>query len=153
MLRSAVWPVCSAAPVPADLRGRDAVVVGSGPNGLTAAITLAQAGRSVVVVEAAPTLGGGSRSAELTLPGYVHDVCSTVHSLAVASPALSALPLAEHGLQLVHPELPLAHPMDDGSAVLLHRDVSETAASLGGRPAGLPVSRGPAGPPFRCVDA
>ncbi len=127
-----MWLGCSAVQVPAELRGRDAVVVGSGPNGLSAAITLAQAGRTVTVVEAAPTLGGGSRSAELTLPGYVHDVCSTVHSLAVASPALSALPLAEHGLQLVHPELPLAHPMDDGSAVLLHRAVADTAATLGG---------------------
>ena len=118
--------------MPADLRGRDAVVVGSGPNGLSAAITLARAGRSVTVVEAAETVGGGARSAELTLPGFVHDVCSTVHSLAVASPALSDLPLAEHGLELVHPELPLAHPLDDGSTALLHRSVAETALSLGG---------------------
>ncbi len=113
------------------VRGRDAVVVGSGPNGLSAAITLALAGRSVTVVEAADQLGGGSRSAELTLPGYVHDVCSTVHSLALASPALRALPLEQHGLELVQPEVPLAHPLDDGSAVLLHRSVEETADGLG----------------------
>ncbi len=114
------------------IRGRDAVVVGSGPNGLSAAITLAAAGRSVTVVEAAGTAGGGSRSAELTLPGFVHDVCSTVHSLALASPALRALPLAEHGLELVQPEVPLAHPLDDGSAALLLRSVEETGAELGG---------------------
>jgi phytoene dehydrogenase-like protein len=114
------------------VRGRDAVVVGSGPNGLSAAITLALAGRSVTVVEAADQLGGGSRSAELTLPGYVHDVCSTVHSLALASPALRTLPLEQHGLELVQPEVPLAHPLDDGSAVLLHRSVEETADALGG---------------------
>jgi phytoene dehydrogenase-like protein len=114
------------------VRGRDAVVVGSGPNGLSAAITLAAAGRSVTVVEAAETLGGGSRSAELTEPGFVHDVCSTVHALALVSPALRALPLAEHGLELVQPEVPLAHPFDDGEAALLHRSVDDTADALGG---------------------
>ena len=112
--------------------GRDAVVVGAGPNGLVAAITLARAGRSVTVLEAADTVGGGSRSAELTLPGFVHDVCSAVHPLALASPFLRDLPLAEHGLELVHPEVPLAHPLDDGTAVLLARASGETAASLGG---------------------
>lgn len=116
----------------ADFRGRDAVVVGSGPNGLSAAITLARAGRTVTVLEAAPTLGGGSRSAELTLPGYVHDICSTVHALALASPALSTWPLAEHGLALVQPEVPLAHPLDDGRAVLLHRSVERTGESIAG---------------------
>ncbi len=116
----------------ADLAGRDAVVVGAGPNGLTAAITLARAGRSVTVLEAADTVGGGSRSAELTLPGYVHDVCSAVHALSLASPVLRDLPLAAHGLELVHPDVPLAHPLDDGTAVLLRRDVTDTAASLGG---------------------
>jgi phytoene dehydrogenase-like protein len=109
----------------------DAVVVGSGPNGLAAAITLARAGRSVLVVEAAETIGGGVRSAELTLPGFVHDVCSAIHPLAKASPFFRELPLAEHGLELVEPPAPLAHPLDDGTAVMLERSVEETAAGLG----------------------
>jgi phytoene dehydrogenase-like protein len=109
----------------------DAVVVGSGPNGLAAAITLAQAGRSVLVLEAAETVGGGARSAELTLPGFVHDVCSAIHALAKASPCFGALPLEEHGLELVEPPAPLAHPLDDGTAVMLERSVDETAAGLG----------------------
>jgi phytoene dehydrogenase-like protein len=103
-----------------------AVVVGSGPNGLAAALVLARAGRQVTVLEGEETLGGGCRSAELTLPGFVHDTCSTVHSLALASPLLRGLPF-----DLVHPEVPLAHPLDDGTAVLLHRSVEETAAGLG----------------------
>jgi phytoene dehydrogenase-like protein len=109
----------------------DAVVVGSGPNGLSAAIVLAGAGRRVTVLEGAETVGGGCRSEELTLPGFVHDPCSTVHALALASPFLSSLPLADHGLELVHPNAPLAHPLDDGSAVLLERSVEETADGLG----------------------
>jgi phytoene dehydrogenase-like protein len=109
----------------------DAVVVGSGPNGLAAAIALAQAGRGVAVLEGEQTLGGGCRSAELTLPGYVHDTCSTVHALALASPFLSRLPLGEHGFEPVHPAAPLAHPLDDGTAVLLERSVEQTAAGLG----------------------
>jgi phytoene dehydrogenase-like protein len=108
----------------------DAVVVGSGPNGLAAAITLARAGRSVLVLEAAETVGGGVRSAELTLPGFVHDVCSAIHPLVKASPCFAELPLAEHGLELVHPSAPLAHPLDDGTAVMLERSVEETAAGL-----------------------
>jgi len=115
----------------ADLEGVDAVVVGSGPNGLAAAITLAQAGRSVTVLEAAPTVGGGSRTAELTLPGFRHDVCSAVHALALVSPFLRDLPLAEHGLELVQPELAFAHPLDDGSAGLVARDLAATVDGLG----------------------
>jgi len=110
----------------------DAVVVGAGPNGLAAAIALARAGRSVRVLEAAETIGGGSRSAELTLPGFTHDVCSAVHPHPLASPFLRELALAEHGLELVQPELPLAHPLDDGTAIASARSIEETAASIGG---------------------
>jgi phytoene dehydrogenase-like protein len=109
----------------------DAVVVGSGPNGLVAAVTLARAGVSVLLVEAEPTLGGGTRSAELTLPGFVHDVCSAIHPMALASPALRDLPLEEHGLEMVQPPIPMAHPLDDGGAVVLRRSVDVTAAGLG----------------------
>jgi phytoene dehydrogenase-like protein len=110
----------------------DAVVVGAGPNGLAAAIALARAGRSVRVLEAAETIGGGSRSAELTLPGFVHDICSAVHPHPLASPFLRELPLDEHGLELVQPELALAHPLDDGTAVAFDRSIDVTAASIGG---------------------
>src|ERR1043165_2689075 len=106
----------------------DAIGVGSGPNGLAAAITLARAGCPVRVYEAADAVGGGLRSAELTQPGFVHDVCAGVHALAEASPFLGSLPLAEHGLELVHPDAPLAHPLDDASAVLLGRSAEATAA-------------------------
>lgn len=109
----------------------DAVVAGSGPNGLAAAITVAQAGHSVLVLEAADTPGGGARTSELTLPGFRHDVCSALHPLAVGSPFLSTLPLAEHGLEWVQPRYPVAHPLDDGSAAVLERDVDATAAALG----------------------
>lgn len=107
------------------------MVVGSGPNGFAAAITLARAGRSVLVLEAAETLGGGVRTAELTLPGFLHDVCSAVHPLAAASPCFREFPLADHGLELVHPPAPQAHPLDDGTAVMLERSVEETAVGLG----------------------
>ncbi len=109
----------------------DAVIVGAGPNGLAAAITLAQAGWRALVLEAAATPGGGARTAELTLPGFRHDICSAIHPLAIGSPFLSALPLARHGLEWIHPRYPVAHPLDDGSAVLLHRSVDATAAGLG----------------------
>jgi len=109
----------------------DAVVVGAGPNGLAAAVTLARAGRSVRVLEAAPTPGGGARSAALTLPGFVHDVCSAVHPLAIASPFFRQLPLADHGLEWVHPDAPLAHPLGDGTAAVLERDLEATARGLG----------------------
>ena len=110
----------------------EALVVGSGPNGLAAAIAMARVGRPVTLLEGEATIGGGCRSAELTLPGFVHDTCSTVHALAVASPFLRSLPLAEHGLELAHPAAPLAHPLDDGSAVMLERSVEQTARGLGG---------------------
>jgi phytoene dehydrogenase-like protein len=108
-----------------------ATVVGAGPNGLAAAITLAREGWEVVVLEGEDTLGGGCRSAELTLPGFVHDTCSTVHGLALASPFLRTLPLAYHGFEPVHPSAPLAHPLDDGTALMLERSVDETARGLG----------------------
>jgi phytoene dehydrogenase-like protein len=108
----------------------DAVVVGSGPNGLAAAIRLAQAGKSVTVLEAEDTIGGGTRSAELTLPGFIHDVCSAVHPLAVGSAFFRTLPLRRYGLEFLHPPIPLAHPLDD-TTVLLTRSVQETSAGLG----------------------
>jgi phytoene dehydrogenase-like protein len=110
----------------------DAVIIGSGPNGLAAAIALARAGCSVLVCEANATIGGGTRSAELTLPGFVHDVCSAVHPLATGSPFFKSLPLERLGLEWIQPEIPLAHPLDDGSAACLHRDVNFTAEQLRG---------------------
>jgi phytoene dehydrogenase-like protein len=114
----------------------DAVVVGAGPNGLTAAVELARAGLSVQLYEAAGTVGGGARTEELTLPGFRHDRCSAVHPFGVGSPAFNALPLGRHGLEWLHPELPMAHPFPDGTAAVLSRSVAETAASLGARDAG-----------------
>ena len=111
-------------------RSYDAVVVGSGPNGLAAAVKLAQAGLSVAVFESRATVGGGTYTAELTLPGFRHDVFSSVHPLTAASPFLRTLPLAEHGLEWIHSPAPLAHPLDDGTAVLLERSVEATARNL-----------------------
>jgi phytoene dehydrogenase-like protein len=109
----------------------DAVVVGAGPNGLTAAITLAGQGLAVRVYEAADTVGGGARTEELTLPGFRHDPCSAVHPFAIGSPVLARLPLRRHGLRWLHPPLALAHPFPDGSAAVLDRSIRATAASLG----------------------
>ncbi|MFF7729489.1 phytoene desaturase family protein [Streptomyces sp. NPDC008001] len=114
----------------------DAVVVGAGPNGLTAAVELARRGLSVEVFEAAGAIGGGARTEELTLPGFRHDPCSAVHPLGAGSPAFAAMPLDRHGLEWVHPELPMAHPFPDGTAAVLSHSVGETAHSLGPRDAG-----------------
>jgi phytoene dehydrogenase-like protein len=109
----------------------DAVVVGGGPNGLAAAITLARAGRSVVLFEQSDRVGGGLRSAALTLPGVVHDVYSSVYPFGPASPFFRSLPLASLGIEWVHPPLPVAHPLDGTDAVAISRSVGETAAALG----------------------
>ncbi|HXV44769.1 MAG TPA: NAD(P)/FAD-dependent oxidoreductase, partial [Anaerolineae bacterium] len=109
----------------------DTIVIGSGPNGLAAAITLAQAGCSVLLLEAKVTVGGGLRSAELTLPGFVHDVCSAIHPLGVGSPFFRRLPLAEYGLEWIYPPAPLAHPLDDGTTAVLEQSVETTGATLG----------------------
>jgi phytoene dehydrogenase-like protein len=109
----------------------DAVVVGSGPNGLAAAILLAQAGLRTEVREAAPAAGGGLRSDALTLPGFIHDVCAAVLPFAVASPCFRTLPLHDFGLDWVQPPAALAHPLDDGTAAMLERSLDATAAGLG----------------------
>ena len=113
---------------------RRAIVVGAGPNGLVAAITLARAGWAVTVYEAAARAGGGTRSEELTVPGAIHDVCSAIHPLAVGSPAFREIAaggaLTDHGLEWIHSEVPLAHPLDGGRAAVLHRSVDETAVGL-----------------------
>jgi len=106
-------------------------VIGAGPNGLSAAIVLAQAGMRVEVYEAEPTIGGAARTMELTLPGFRHDFGSAVHPLAVGSPFFSSLPLQEFGLEWIHPPAPLAHPLDGGRAVVLQRDLDAADAALG----------------------
>jgi phytoene dehydrogenase-like protein len=109
-----------------------AIVVGSGPNGLAAALTLAEKGVDVTVVEAADTLGGGTRTSELTLPGLLHDDCSAIHTMTAASPFIQSQPLADYGLRWRYPNLDMAHPFDDGSAATLHTSIADTAAQLGG---------------------
>jgi phytoene dehydrogenase-like protein len=109
----------------------DAVVVGSGPNGLAAAVELARNGNRVAVLEGKSTIGGGARSAEITLPGFVHDLGSAIHPLGYASPFFRSLPLEEHGLEWIHPDVPLAHPFDGGEVAVLERSIEATAAGLG----------------------
>jgi len=109
----------------------DAVVVGAGPNGLAAAVELARRGRSVAVLEAEDRVGGGTRSDEITHPGFIHDLGSAIHPLGYASPFFASLPLEEHGLEWVHPPAPLAHPFDDGTAAVLERSTERTGATLG----------------------
>ena len=109
----------------------DAVIVGAGPNGLSAALALAKSGLSVLVIEGKDTPGGGTRTSELTLPGFAHDVCSAIHPLGIGSPYFRTLPLAQHGLTWIHSPAAVAHPFDDGSAVTLERSVADTAAQFG----------------------
>ncbi|MCB0131473.1 MAG: NAD(P)/FAD-dependent oxidoreductase, partial [Caldilineaceae bacterium] len=109
----------------------DAVIVGAGPNGLAAAITLAQGGLKVLVIEGKATVGGGLRTQELTLPGYHHDVCSAIHPLGMGSPFFKALALERYGLEWIQPDIPVAHPFDDGTAAALWSDFGATAATLG----------------------
>ena len=109
----------------------DAIVVGAGPNGLAAAVALARGGLKVTVHEAADVTGGGTKTSELTVPGVLHDHCSAVHPMAAASPFLTTLGLGRHGLEWCYPEVDLAHPLDDGSAGVLLRDVQATADGLG----------------------
>src|SRR5579859_7879245 len=112
-------------------RDYDAVVVGSGPNGLAAAILMQQKGLSVLLIEGRDTIGGGMRSAELTLPGFLHDICSAIHPLGAVSPYFQTLPLAEHGLKYIYPEIAAAHPFDNGKTTLLKKSIEETAAQFG----------------------
>src|ERR1700741_928531 len=109
----------------------DAVIVGSGPNGLAAAIELSRAGLVVLVLEAQETIGGGARTEELTLPGFRHDVCSAIHPMGVVSPFLRELPLGEHGLEWIDSPSAIAHPLDDGSAATLEISLDATASRLG----------------------
>src|SRR5258708_30101371 len=108
-----------------------ACIVGSGPNGLAAAIVLAHAGMRVDVLEAESTAGGAVRTMELTLPGFLHDFGSAVHPLGAGSPFFSSLPLLDYGLEWIHSPAPLAHPLDDGTVVILERDLRHAEASLG----------------------
>ncbi len=109
----------------------DAIVVGAGPNGLAAAITIAREGRSVLVLEGRDTIGGGTRTAELNLPGFWHDVCSAIHPLGLGSPFFRSLPLDSFGLEWIFPPAALAHPLDDGAAMVLYRSIKDTAETLG----------------------
>jgi phytoene dehydrogenase-like protein len=112
-------------------RDFDAVIVGSGPNGLAAAILLQQNGLSVLLLEGKDKIGGGLRTEALTLPGFLHDVCSAIHPMAAGSPYFQTLPLHQHGLEYIYPEIPVAHPFDNGTAAILKKSVAETAGLLG----------------------
>ena len=109
----------------------EAIIIGAGPNGLSAAITLARAGCNTLLIEAKDTIGGGTRTAEVTLPGFRHDICSAIHPLGVASPFLRGLPLADYGLEWITPPLSFGHPLDDGTGVSLQPSVISTAEQLG----------------------
>src|SRR5439155_10079287 len=109
----------------------DAVVVGSGPNGLAAAIRLAEEDLAVLVLEAKDSIGGGTRSAEITLPGFLHDVCSAIHPLGLGSPFFRQLPLEKYGLSWIQPEFPLTHPLGNGTAAVLQRSIVSTGEGLG----------------------
>ena len=124
----------------------DAIIVGSGPNGLAAAITLARAGLGCDLIEGADTPGGGCRTAELTLPGFRHDVCSAVHPLAASSPFFLGIDLAARGVTLRTPKVAFAHPLDGGRAAAVTGSVEETAGSLGAGRRRLPAAARPAGP-------
>ena len=112
-------------------RDYDAIIIGSGPNGLAAAITMQRAGLSVLLVEGKASIGGGLRSAELTLPYFVHDICSAIHPLAAGSPFFKSLPLEQHGLEFIHPDIAAAHPFDNGTAAVLYRSMAQTSEALG----------------------
>ncbi len=109
----------------------DAAIIGSGPNGLSAGIILAKAGLSVVIIEAMDRIGGGTRTSELTLPGFRHDVCSAIHPLGAASPFFQSLPLDKFGLKWIFPSAAVAHPFDDGTAAFISKSLVDTAAGLG----------------------
>lgn len=109
----------------------DAVVIGAGPNGLSAALALARVGLKILVIEAKDTIGGGTRTSALTLPGFAHDVCSAIHPLGVGSPYFRTVPLEQHGLTWIHSPAVVAHPFDDGTALTMERSLDETAAQLG----------------------
>ena len=113
------------------MKAYDAIIVGSGPNGLAAAITLQQQGLSTLIIEGADTIGGGMRSKELISPGYIHDICSAIHPMAMASPFMRSLPLEKFGLRFIHAPIQAAHPLEDGDAGLLFQSVAETATHLG----------------------
>src|SRR5690242_1026258 len=109
-------------------RDYDAIVIGSGPNGLAAAITMQREGLSVLLLESKSTIGGGLRTAELTLPGFKHDICSAIHPLAIGSPFFESLPLQQFGLEYIQPEIAAAHPFDNGTAAILTHSIEETAS-------------------------
>lgn len=114
-----------------DKNGYDAVIIGSGPNGLAAAITLLRAKKRVLIIEAKDSIGGGMRTGELTLPGFQHDICSAIHPLGIGSPFFRSIPLAEHGLKWIYSPAALAHPLDNGQTALLVNSIEETAKTLG----------------------